>query len=331
MSRALVCVLFAPLIAAGPAFAQAESKKEPPRPNEAEARFADGSVVRVLLLVDHLDFVTKYGKLTVPLNQIRRIDFGFRLPEDVAKKVEAAVRKLGDQSFPEREAAVKELVALGAQAYPALQVAARGTDAEAVRRARSALEQIREKTPADLLGRPSYDQVQAAEFPFIGHVAAASVKVKTSYFGEVELKVTDLRSLRWLGGAGEATVVVDAGRYGSPPGQQWLETDVYVSAGEPLRVTASGDVDLWPMGPGAYMARPSGYPQGGFVPGPGGQRFQPGMLLGRVGENGKVFVVGDRYEGKPSEEGKLYLQIVPSPWNNPSAGSYEVKVTTGHR
>ena len=40
--------------------------------------------------------------------------------------------------------------------------------------------------------------------------------------------------------------------------------------------------------------------------------------------------VGDRFEGIPAEEGRLFLQIVPSPWNNASTGSYRVRVTTDH-
>ena len=53
-----------------------------------------------------------------------------------------------------------------------------------------------------------------------------------------------------------------------------------------------------------------------------------GTLLGRVGENGKVFVIGERYDNVPGEEGKLYLHIVPSPWNNASSGTYQVHITT---
>ena len=54
----------------------------------------------------------------------------------------------------------------------------------------------------------------------------------------------------------------------------------------------------------------------------------PRRLIGKVGENGKAFYIGDRYEGTAPEEGKLYLQIVPSPWNNASAGSYRVRIQT---
>ena len=37
---------------------------------------------------------------------------------------------------------------------------------------------------------------------------------------------------------------------------------------------------------------------------------------------------GDRYEGSATEEGKLFLQIVASPWNNSSAGNYRVRIQT---
>jgi hypothetical protein len=337
MSRLVPCALLVCLLWPGLSFAQTDTKKEEPKPNEAEVRFADGSAVRVQVLQENLEIETKYGKLSVPTNQIRRIEFGARLPDDIAKKVEAAIKKLGDAAFAEREAAVKELVALGAHAYPTLQVAAKGGDAETVRRAQAALEQIREKVSPDQLTRPAYDHVQAAEFPFTGRIVSSGIKVKTTYFGDVELKISDLRSIRWVAVAGEVTVAVDAAKYGSPPGQQWLETEVQVSAGDGLRITATGQVDLWPQQPGAYMAKASGYGQAGIgVPAVGalapGMRAQqvPGLLIGRIGPNGKPFVIGELFEGKVTEEGKLYLQIGISPWGNASSGAYEVKISTGH-
>ena len=40
---------------------------------EAEVLFADGSVVRVVLLHDFVDVMTKYGKLTIPTRDIRKV------------------------------------------------------------------------------------------------------------------------------------------------------------------------------------------------------------------------------------------------------------------
>src|SRR5438034_11839089 len=51
-----------------------------------------------------------------------------------------------------------------------------------------------------------------------------------------------------------------------------------------------------------------------------------GMLLGKIGEDGEAFTIGERYEGTPEAQGKLYLHIGPSPWNAQSQGSYDVKI-----
>jgi len=73
------------------------------------------------------------------------------------------------------------------------------------------------------------------------------------------------------------------------------------------------------------MTSPKGYNTAGK-----GGVFMAGTLLGRIGANGKIFVIADRYEGVPDQEGKVYLHIVPSPWNNASSGSYKVRIRTDY-
>ncbi len=53
-----------------------------------------------------------------------------------------------------------------------------------------------------------------------------------------------------------------------------------------------------------------------------------GAFIGKVGENGNAFFIGERFDTLPSDEGRLYLMIVPSPWNNASAGNYRVRIQT---
>jgi hypothetical protein len=161
--------------------------------------------------------------------------------------------------------------------------------------------------------------IQTTEFPISGKIVTTVIKARTTYFGDVQLQIADLRQVRWLTGSGEAVLAVDAARYGSAP-NQWMETDLAINALTGLAITATGQVDLWPQGPGQYMTGPGGYQARGQ-----GQHL-PGTLLGKVGDNGKVFIIGERYEGTPGEDGKLYLHIVPSPWNNASTGAYTVKV-----
>jgi hypothetical protein len=124
-----------------------------------------------------------------------------------------------------------------------------------------------------------------------------------------------------------------------------MDSGIEVTADAGLEITATGTVDLWPMGgeTGMYTATPAGMPgggQGGFVVvggrvgrggggGAGGAGYSPGALLGRIGENGRVFVVGARHHSVPKEEGRLYLRIAPSSWGNDSTGTYDVRISVG--
>jgi hypothetical protein len=60
------------------------------------------------------------------------------------EKVRALVKRLGDDSFDEREKATKELIALGSPALPELRRAAKDGDAEVAMRARRCLDKIAE-------------------------------------------------------------------------------------------------------------------------------------------------------------------------------------------
>ena len=88
---------------------------------------------------------------------------------------------------------------------------------------------------------------------------------------------------------------------------------------------ASGQVDLWPQEPGGYLTTPKGF---GNVRPPA---FSAGSLVGKIGENGTPFLIGEKHDGKANASGKLYLHIIPSHWGNASTGAYEVKVSGGER
>jgi hypothetical protein len=306
-----------------------------------EVRFADDSTVKMVLQNSSIEVATRYGKLTVPVGEIRRIELGLRVPEGAAKRIDAAIALLGSPDFKQREAATAELLELRELAYPALQQAARSADAEVVRRAKEALKTLAETVPAEKLHLPRHDTVVAQDFTIVGQVEASSLKARSPYFGETSLKLADVRSMRWPGNDRETKLAVDAARYG---GQQeaWMDTGIEVRTGGGLQITATGTVDLRPVPgeAGTYLAGPDGgvrMARGGGFPGGGGRGFgrpaggaqSPGMLLGRIGEYGKVFVVGSHFEGPAPDDGKLYLRIAPSPYGVESSGTYDVRVSAG--
>jgi hypothetical protein len=158
----------------------------------------------------------------------------------------------------------------------------------------------------------------------VGRIMNSSIKVRSVHFGELTLKLCDLRTLHMRGSNSDADLTLDATRYGSA-NEQWMDTGIILDPSLKLLVTADGQVDLWPQGPGQYMCPPKGYTTAGK-----GVTYMAGTVLGKIGENGKIFVIGDRYDSAPGEEGRLYLHIVPSPWGNPSSGTYQVHISTEH-
>lgn len=153
-----------------------------------------------------------------------------------------------------------------------------------------------------------------------GHIAGLSIKGRSPHFGELDMKLAELRTVHVGMGGGEVEFTIDAGTHGSDPGQ-WLDTGVNVDANFRIRITANGQVDLWPSGPGQYLTTPKGYTTAGK-----GSKFMAGAVVGRIGEAGAAFLIGESFDGAPAADGRLYLQIVPSPWNNASTGSYRVRI-----
>jgi hypothetical protein len=305
---------------------QAQYSPEPKRPSEsteAEVRFTDDSVMRMQVLQDRLEMVTRYGKLMIPVREIHSIDFGVHLPEGLEQKIAQAVEHLGHDNYKLRETALKDLINWGPLAYPQVYAATKSQEPETLKRAVLALDKIRSKHPARNLRLREEDIVATAAFTIVGRINTPIIRAKNANFGELDLKLCTLRSVRWMSSSFETEVAVDAARFGSGP-NQWMDTGFEARSAGRLLIVANGTVDLWPQPGGGplYQSSPSGYRGGGGI----GQHL-PGMLLGRIGDDGPIFAVGERFDGSPPRDGRLYLHIVPSPWQNASAGCYKVRIT----
>jgi hypothetical protein len=191
-----------------------EASKETTKPAEAgplEVRFNDGSVLKMTFKDEKIEVVTPYGKLLVPVADVYKIDFATRIPEADAKRVEAALAKLGSSEFDEREAATAELLKLREKAYPALvQTVAKTKDAETKRRVEGLLEKIREEVPEDQLETRPHDVIYTEHSKIAGKISAAALKANTTQFGELQVKLSDVRVLRSPLAPDDEPVVKDA-------------------------------------------------------------------------------------------------------------------------
>jgi hypothetical protein len=213
----LVCVCLA-LAAAGARADDPPPKKSSLSAPDTEARLSDDSVLRLTLREETVTLQMKYGKLVVPLADIRRIDFATRVPDDVLQKIDALVNKLADNQEKVREEAAAELLRLKSAAYPALQKAAKGADANLAKRAEEVLEQLRTDVPEDELEPRSTDVLYVDEMRLAGRIEATTLKARTRAFGEVQLRLSELRSLRAAGeAAAEEAANANANVQPGPP------------------------------------------------------------------------------------------------------------------
>ncbi len=78
----------------------------------------------------------------------------------------------------------------------------------------------------------------------------------------------------------------------------------------------------WDSAGTGFPANGPGPAGGKAIGGRGGRERQQqwGSLVGRIGDRGRPFVVGSKYEGIATEDGKLYLGIMSSPYNADPGG-----------
>ncbi len=344
--------LFAVAVLLGCSLAPAaDDKPVVPPPPEYDCRFDDGSVVRLTVGASVLTVDSKFGRMTVPLAEVKKVEMGFRYPAGVQAKVRQAVEDLGSTNFRTREAAQKSLLDLGEYAVPLVKAGTASGVPEVAERCVVILRAITATLPEEKSDPVMEDVITTDEMVLRGKITSDSFKATTKYFGETTVKLVDVRELRPVGGRFIGTFPLDAVKYAAAGWKTFFDTGLDVEKGQPIEITATGKIDLAPQTPGKITSGPGG--GGTQVPGPG-QRLQQekvlgggrafrgdfddgiptalytsGAVYGRIGANGPLFKIGESYKpGKATESGRLYLIIVPSSYGG-SKGEYEVKVRLG--
>ena len=168
---------------------------------EAEIKCIDESSLKIKLLDDKLELVTKYGFLQIAVADIRRIEFAHRCPADVGEKIAVAISKLGHPDFQTRERATADLKTYRERAYPFLLKNLKHDDPEVSRRADEAAKFIQARVPAAQLETKDVDVVYTEDSKFSGKLTAHTLRVSTMQFGEQQLKLADIRALRSAAGS----------------------------------------------------------------------------------------------------------------------------------
>jgi hypothetical protein len=218
-----------------------EDDKPKVEPGAVEVHFADNSVLKLKLRDDKVEIVTRYGKLIVPVADIQRIEFATRVSEADEKRIPVLIGNLGSTDFPTRDAASAELLKLAEKAYPALVEATKHKDPEVVRRATELVEKIRDSVPPENLEVRLNDVIQTADSKISGRITTTTLKANTTQFGEVTMKLLDIRSLNAPGFGEPEKEVATA----EPAPQSLLPLQAQIGKTFSFTVTGANNGGVW--------------------------------------------------------------------------------------
>lgn len=201
LCAALLVVGVAPVLAQqGPS----EKNKSAENPRTVSVAFTDGSHLKVLLAEDTIDLQTPHGKLTFPITDLVRIECAYRVPEELTLKIDKLITDLGSADFKVREAAMAGLLETKEKCYAALVRAVRQqTDLEMRQRIEQLIERLRQELPEERLNVRTHDYVYTADSKIAGKLLVNQFKISSSQFGQLQLKLADIRELRLAGAAPE--------------------------------------------------------------------------------------------------------------------------------
>jgi hypothetical protein len=172
-----------------------------PAGTDVEVRCVDDSTMRLKLLDDRLDLVTKYGKLEIPVTDIRRIEFATRVPSEVTARVSTLISTMNHPDYETREKATAEVRDLKERAFPLLVKAIKNPDPEISRRAEESVKYLQGRIPAVQLEARECDVIYTDDSKITGKLVSPALRVQTLMFGDQTLKLTDVRTLRSLSGS----------------------------------------------------------------------------------------------------------------------------------
>jgi hypothetical protein len=176
-----------------------------------ELQMTDGSVLKVALRDQRLTLKTPYGSLSIPSQEVVRIEFATRVPAEVARRL----GELGSTDYRARETAQSALARMGVRAFAGLTGATGHKDPEVARRAKDLLEKLRDDLPEEPPEPRPHDVIHTCDARFVGRIEGELVQVASETLGELRLRLEDVREIRVAGDGGPpvdpATALPDPG------------------------------------------------------------------------------------------------------------------------
>jgi hypothetical protein len=194
-------LIVAAILLLAPALAEADPTPlnrpgMPLRAESTEVQLVDGSRLFLTLQDEQIEVTTPYGKLTIKLADILRVEFGTRLSAESAAKAATALALADSADDKSRDQAWKILTELKESAYPALLRLEQSRHPAVGVKAREMLAALRKSTPEGKLKKIDRDIIYTEYSKIVGRIDSPDLRARTPHFGDLKLRMADLASLQ---------------------------------------------------------------------------------------------------------------------------------------
>lgn len=273
----------------------------------------DESVIKIDLKEPAIDLLTPYGRLKIPVTEIREIKFGHRVSDELKTKIENSISDLSGNDFAARDRATKFLMDNRVSSYHILKTV-KNANTEFEARKKLILTFLEKELSYYELTLPKTDIIIAKEFTVVGLILNKEFLYESQFLGKGTIGLENIKTIAAFVNT-KMDFPLDAGANTN----EWFDTGIDLNKQSRISIKAYGSIDLFPGTPGQYVTGPNGYSQNGK-----NTAFPAGAVYGRL-NNDLPFLIGER-KNISSSEGRLYLRIAPSPWDNASMGSFNISI-----
>ena len=305
-------------------------------PRSVRLHLLDGSVISGNLSVDTISVTTDFGELEIPVEKIKAFRPGLNSYTGIRTNLDQLVEELGSDEYNTRQNAHRKLSALGLKIKDIIREYEDGGNAERKRHLdeiRKELQEMAEESDDEeergFDDRPwiDGDEIVTESFTIVGKIQSDKFSVESKY-GELTVALNDVSfGDRPSGAKAEITKSVTVN--GTNIAQQnFKSTNIHVHEGDVVTIRADGQVVMTPWG-GEQFSTPDGATNyGWYIAG----QIEGGALVGRIGNNGKVFKIGSKKRFVCKNSGVLQLAIGVNPdysngYNYPGQYSVKLKVS----
>ena len=275
----------------------------------AQLHLRDASIIGGDIKMASIDIKTEYGVLKVPISKVSKIMPGLNGNPELKNKITSLVKGLGDAELTIRDAAQRDLVAMGLKIKKVLNTYDDGGLAERGKRLeeiRTEFGEIAEELEEDLINPETpldfNDTVVTPDFSIVGEIQQKEFEV-SSKFGRLQVQLGDIlvadRTINQSRPEVRKTVEVDAMAFFQTKPQS---AGIRVHKGDKISIQASGVVQWtnW-----SNSSSPEGLTNRSTWNG-----INSGKLVARVGtDNSSCVAVGAKGEFVAKKSGTLYLGI----------------------